>query len=197
MAQAIVRVPQLSLGMNTRQLVGIDTRSGVTATTEVEDFLEIDTAPTSAMGIELGGVGGGIAKAAGRGIAVFPARVADGSTILVFDEAVLIRKSRPGDSSVHILSSTRLRKGGLRSVQLFDEPGALSNVPGVLECKYTKRTYPLVEKSGIMLLETVKKRASNYKNNRELHAAIEMYRQGRGPPYLPLHPRTYTPGNFR
>jgi len=48
-----------------------------------------------------------------------------------------------------------------------------------------------------MMLETVKKRASNYKNNREFHAAIEMYRQGRGPLYLSLHPRTYTPGNFR
>jgi len=124
--------------MDTRQFVGIDTCNGVTAATEVEDFLEIDTTPTAAMGIELEGVGGGIAKALGRGIAVLPARVADGSTILVFDEAVLIRKSRPSDSSVRILSSTRMRKGGLRSVQLFDEPGALSNVPGVLECKYKR-----------------------------------------------------------
>ena len=131
-------------------------------------------------------LGGGIARAAGRGVVVFPTRTQEGGTVLVFDQAVLIRKSQPSDSSVRILSSTRMRRGGLRTVQLFDSPGALV-------CRDTQQQIPLVEKGGILVLETVKKRASNYRNNRELLAALDLYRKGKGPPYVVLHPRTYAP----
>jgi hypothetical protein len=130
----------------------------------------------------LEGVGGGIAKPSGRGIALFPTRAStDGSEVIVFDETVLIKKASKLDSSVRILSAQKLRAGGLRTVQ-----GEREEDPGFLEHRDAGIVARLVERQGILVLDTINKRAANYKANRQVLAAIEMWRMGNGPPFVVL-----------
>ena len=170
--------------MNDRTWVGIDSCSGVSATTESSDIIMLDTSPAAVQGYEIEGVGGAISSPMGIGVGIFPhACTTTGRVIVVFDvNTVLLKKNSESGMSVRILGSNRLKKGGLRLIQGV---GA-DCMTDVLECTRTQRQISLCEIHGLVAMRTIRKRASNYKNNRGLLRAIALCREGRGPPYAVL-----------
>jgi hypothetical protein len=179
-----VRVPMLTSYVNDKSWVGIDSCSGVSATTESSDVIMLDTSPAAVHGYELEGVGGAISYPIGVGVGIFPHRcVTTGKVIVVFDvNTVLMKKNSASDTSVRILGSNKLKKSGL----CLQQGIGLDGMDDILKCKHTQREISLCEVHEVVAMSTIRKRASNYKNNRGLLRAIALCREGRGPPYAVL-----------
>ena len=179
-----VRVPMLNSYLNDKSWVGIDSCSGVSATTEGSDVIMLDTSAEAVRGFELEGAGGAISYPVGIGVGLFPHHcTTTGRVIVVFDvSTVLIKKNHEGDSIVRVLGSNQLKKRGLYLQQGVGANG----MQDILKCKETQREITLGEVNGIVAMSTLRKRASNYKNNRDLLRAIALCREGRGPPYAVL-----------
>ena len=69
------------------ELVGIDTCSAVSVSTEVEDFLYVDDSPEAKESVTLNGVGGANTSIDGRGPMVVRAVDDEGNDLVVFDPA--------------------------------------------------------------------------------------------------------------
>ena len=158
--------------------------SGISATTESSDVIMLDTSPAAVQGYEVEGVGGAVSYPRGIGVGIFPHHcLTTGRVIVVFDvKTILLRKNSESDTSVRIVGSNRLKRRGLRLVQGVG-PDSMDDV---LKCTRTKREISLCEIHGLVAMRTIRKRASNYKNNRDLLRAIALCREGRGPPYAVL-----------
>ena len=179
-----VRVPMLASHVNDQSWVGIDSCSGVSATTESSDIIMLDTSPAAVQGYEIEGVGGAISYPIGVGVGIFPHQcLTTGRVIVVFDvRTVLLKKNRASDSTVRILGSNKLKKSGLCLQQGVGPVGTKD----ILKCKYTQREISLCEVHELVAMRTIRKRASNYKNNRGLLRAIALCREDKGPPYAVL-----------
>ena len=120
----------------------------------------------------------------GIGVGIFPHQcTTTGRVIVVFDvSTVLLKKNSESDTAVRILGSNKLKKNGLRLIQGVGRDG----MNDVLKCMRTHREISLSEVHGLVAMRTIRKRASNYKNNKGLLRAIALCREGKGPPYAVL-----------
>ena len=156
----------------------------MSATTESSDVIMLDTSPAAVQGYEIEGVGGAISYPMGIGVGIFPHQcMTTGRVIVVFDvSTVLLKKNSESDTAVRILGSNKLKKSGLRLIQGVGPDG----MNDVLKCMRTHREISLSEVHGLVAMRTIRKRASNYKNNKGLLRAIALCREGKGPPYAVL-----------
>jgi hypothetical protein len=101
-------------------LVGIDTCSAVSVSTELEDFLFVDRSEEARDSVTLRGVGGMNPAIGGRGPMVIRAQDKDGDDIVVFDPSGVYLDQAEDDSTqarFRIFGQVKLKEAGLKLVQ--------------------------------------------------------------------------------
>ena len=115
----VVRV-SLANSLHDLDLVGIDTCSAVSVSTEREDFIFIDESREAKDSVTLRGVGGSSSVIGGRGPMVVKTKDKEGNDVLMFDpSAVYLDPDELDDTQARfrIFGQTKLKRAGLKIVQ--------------------------------------------------------------------------------
>jgi hypothetical protein len=115
----VVRV-SLANFLHDLDLVGIDTCSAVSVSTEKEDFIFVDESKSAKDSVTLRGLGGSSSVIGGRGPMVVKTKDKDGNEVLMFDpSAVYLNPDELDDSQARfrIFGQAKLKKSGLKLVQ--------------------------------------------------------------------------------
>ncbi len=150
---AVVLVANSSL--HDLEMVGIDTCSAVSVSTEMSDFLYVDDSPAAKESITLNGVGGANTSIGGRGPMVVCAMDDEGNDLVVFDPAGVFLNVDEGNSHqqrFRIFGQQKLKEAGLSLHQ--DKRG--NGVDYLLTYKGGKLDIPLETNHGIVTLRTKK-----------------------------------------
>ena len=110
----------LANSLHDLDLVGIDTCSAVSVSTEKEDFIFIDESREARDSVSLRGVGGSSSVIGGRGPMVVKTKDKEGNEVLVFDpSAVYLDPDELSDSQARfrIFGQAKLRRAELKIVQ--------------------------------------------------------------------------------
>ena len=182
--QETQRVKMLSHSMNARKYVCYDTGSGVTATTLIQDVTHIDTSRAALQGYEVEGIGGAISKPKAKGTAVFATRATPGSSLMLsFDpDSTVLNKTDKRDNDVRVISGQKMKAMGMRLLEKFYNGKDIV----IHESKTIESGEFMIlgEHDGILALDTINQRASNYANNKKFQAAVALCKAGVGPPYV-------------
>jgi hypothetical protein len=149
---AVVLVTSASL--HDLELVGIDTCSAMSVSTEKEDFLYVDDSPEAKDSVTLNGVGGANTSIGGRGPMVVRAVDDGGNDLVVFDPAGVYLNIDEGNNHqqrFRIFGQQKLKEAGLSLHQ--DKKG---NGIDYLTYKRGKLDIPLETNHGIVTLRTMK-----------------------------------------
>jgi hypothetical protein len=115
----VVRV-SLANSLHDLDLVGIDTCSAVSVSTEKEDFIFVNESREAKDSVTLRGVGGSSSVIGGRGPMVVKTKDKDANEVLMFDpSAVYLNPDELDDSQARfrIFGQAKLKKAGLKIVQ--------------------------------------------------------------------------------
>ena len=155
---------QVSNFLHNPTVVGVDSCSGRSVSSERSDFLSLDSRPEIVSQVAVYGVGGS-AGVAGVGPMVVTVELPQyGRQVLMVDpQGVYVT----GGSRLRIFSKSRLRAFGL----VMRATGKIQDAE-TLVCTRSGREIPLEEDNGITVVRTVPKDARNYKRNRGLLHAI-------------------------
>ena len=115
----MVRV-SLANSLHDLDLVGIDTCSAVSVSTEKEDFIFVDESRSAKDSVTLRGVGGSSSVIGGRGPMVVKTKDKEGNEVLMFDpSAVYLNPEELDDTQARfrIFGQAKLKRAGLKIVQ--------------------------------------------------------------------------------
>ena len=115
----VVRV-SLANSLHDLDLVGIDTCSAVSVSTEKEDFIFVDESREARDSVTLRGVGGSSSVIGGRGPMVVKTKDKEGNEVLMFDpSAVYLDPDELDDSQARfrIFGQAKLKRAGLKIIQ--------------------------------------------------------------------------------
>ncbi len=139
-------------------LVGIDTCSAVSVSTEKEDFIFIDESREARDSVTLRGVGGSSSVIGGRGPMVVKTKDREGNEVMVFDpSAVYVDPDELNDSQARfrIFGQAKLKRAGLKMVQdkygndedyLVYRQGEMEIPMEIIDDIVTVRTMPLARR---------------------------------------------------
>jgi hypothetical protein len=130
-------------------VVGIDTCSALSVSTERSDFLFLDSSVAAKSSVVLRGVGGSDAKIGGRGPMVVLAEDINGNEIVLIDPAGVYLSEAVDQAHFRILGQLRLKSFGFDLVQNGDGDGK-----DHLMYKRDVAKIPLGAESGILTLAT-------------------------------------------
>ena len=156
---------QVSNFLHNPTVVGVDSCSGRSVSSEKSDFLRLDSRPETISQVMVYGVGGSAGVAAVGPMVVTVQLPQYGKQVLMVDpQGVYVT----GGSRLRIFSKSRLRAFGL----VVRATGKITDAE-TLVCIRSGRVIPLEEDNGITVVRTVAKDARNYKRNRGLLHAID------------------------
>jgi hypothetical protein len=115
----VVRI-SLANSLHDLDLVGIDTCSAVSVSTEKEDFIFVDESRSAKHSVTLRGVGGSSSVIGGRGPMVVKTKDKEGNEVLMFDpSAVYLDPDELDDSQARfrIFGQAKLKRAGLKIIQ--------------------------------------------------------------------------------
>jgi hypothetical protein len=110
----------LANSLHDLDLVGIDTCSAVSVSTEKEDFIFIDGSREARDSVSLRGVGGSSSVIGGRGPMVVKTKDREGNEVLVFDPSAVYLdpdELKESQARFRIFGQAKLRRAGLKMVQ--------------------------------------------------------------------------------
>jgi hypothetical protein len=135
--------------LHNMKTVGIDTDSGKSISTDVRDFVHIDTSDEAKDSCVIRGVGGNGSIVGGRGPMIVPVRTSVGNIVLMIDpEGVYVEKEST-QPSFRVFAQQRFRMWGLRLVQMYKGTDV-----DVLECLKTGTIIPLATEKGILVVHS-------------------------------------------
>jgi hypothetical protein len=147
--QASTSLPTSTDTLHSMDVVGIDTCSALSVSTERSDFLFLDTSSKAKSSVVLRGVGGGDAKIGGRGPMAVMAEDINGKEIVLIDPAGVYLSEAVDQAHFRILGQLRLKSFGFDLVQNGDGDGL-----DHLMYKRDVAKIPLGAESGILTLAT-------------------------------------------
>ena len=115
----VVRI-SLANSLHDLDLVGIDTCSAVSVSTEKKDFIFVDESRSAKHSVTLRGVGGSSSVIGGRGPMVVKTKDKEGNEVLMFDpSAVYLDPDELDDSQARfrIFGQAKLKRAGLKIIQ--------------------------------------------------------------------------------
>jgi hypothetical protein len=128
--------------------VGIDTCSAVSVSTEIADFIYLDTSLEARNSLSLNGVGEGGPVILGRGPMIISTIDVCGDQVFMLDPAGVYVKGSEQQARMRILGQQRMNSFGFNIVQDYKSRTSRLNYRD-------KVTIPLIEKSGILMVKSI------------------------------------------
>ncbi len=128
--------------------VGIDTFSAVSVSTEIADFVYLDTSLEARNSISLNGVGAGGSVILGRGPMVISTVDENGNQTLMLDPAGVYVKGSDQQARMRILGQQRMNEFGYNIVQDYKSKSSDLNYRDLIKV-------PLKEVNGILMAKTI------------------------------------------
>jgi hypothetical protein len=119
----IISMPTNTDALHSMYVVGIDTCSALSVSTELSDFLFLDTSSAARSSVVLRGVGGSDTEIGGRGPMVVMAEDVNGKEIVLVDPAGVYLSEAIDQAHFRILGQLRLKSFGFDLVRNGDDDG--------------------------------------------------------------------------
>ena len=142
------------------ELIGIDTCSALSVSTEESDFWFLDKSAEARNSVAIRGVGGKASEIIGRGPMVIETKDKDGNKIVMVDPAGVLLRSSNTQGRLRIFGQQRMRNFGFNLVQEGEEEDGKDFL------RYRNLQIPLVTNSGILMLETSPSYFSPFQHNK-------------------------------
>ena len=104
----------MAIELHSLDYIGIDTCSALSVSTQLGDFINLDTSHAAKESVSIRGVGGVDSTVGGRGILIIKTTDWEGSQVWIIDPEGVYIESGDDDPAFRVLGREQWRKNGLR-----------------------------------------------------------------------------------